>query len=164
MQSNHITRRAAFTLVELAVVVTIIAILAAIAIPHSRKTKDSALISTFEHDIRLFEQELDSFELIKHRYPPTQNVAGAFPVGMENRMSVAWKNPPPIGGTYRWVYTTEDDPKDRSGYIEVVGTLANPILIDAARLIEIDEDLDDGNPSTGHLRQHGLNIQYYVKH
>lgn len=82
---------------------------------------------------------------------------------MEDRMPDTWKLPSPIGGTYRWVYTTEDDPSERSAYIELRDTPTNPIVLSMARLKEIDDDMDDGNPGTGRIRLRGLNIRMYVR-
>jgi len=82
---------------------------------------------------------------------------------MADRMPDTWTLPSPIGGTYRWVYTTEEDPSERSAYIEIVYSSENPILISAERLQEIDEDVDDGNTATGQFVLNGLNIRYYIR-
>lgn len=148
---------------ELAVAVSIIGILAVLAIPAFQRTRDNTRIGALQHDLRLFEQELDTFELENRYYPPSESTPGAYPSGMENRMSSAWKLPTPIGGTYRWVYTTEEDPKERSAYINIVHSTTYPIKIDPERLSDIDKDLDDGDPSTGMLQINGQNLRYYVK-
>jgi prepilin-type N-terminal cleavage/methylation domain-containing protein len=96
--------RAAFTLVEIAVVATIIGILAAIAVPAFRRVKDRAIISTLENDLRIFSQEFIQYELNFGTYPQTQITPGLYPNGMEDRISKAWALPSVIGGTYRWVY------------------------------------------------------------
>ncbi len=152
-----------FTLVELAVVASIIGILAALALPAFQRSRDNARIGALEHDLRLYEQEFDTFELDNGYYPISVFTPGLFPAGMENRMSQAWKLPSPIGGAYRWVYTTEDAPADRSAYIDIVHSAQHPIAIDPGRLKDIDEDIDDGNPASGHLRLMGENLRYYIK-
>ena len=96
--------RAAYTLIEIAVVVTIIGILAAMAVPYFKRVKESSIISTLENDLRIFSQEFMQYELNFGTYPDTQSTPGAYPSGMEDRISNAWTLPSVIGGTYRWVY------------------------------------------------------------
>lgn len=162
-QTSFSKNRAGFSLVEIAIVVAIIGILAALAIPAFKKSKDSAKISAFENDLRVYEQDFETFELENKFFPPSQPVAGQFPVGLEDRIPETWTLPSPIGGTYRWVYTTEENPSERSAYIEILHSTEHPILISADRLKEIDHDLDDGNPATGNIRLSGLNIRYYIR-
>ena len=99
--------RAAFTLVEIAVVVTIIGILAALAVPHYKRVKESSIISTLENDLRIFSQEFMQYELNFGAYPDT-STSGTYPNGMADRISGAWTQPSVIGGTYRWVYASNN--------------------------------------------------------
>ena len=155
--------RAAFTLLEIAVTVTVIGILAALAVPYIMRAKDSAIISTLENDFRVFSQEFKDFELNFSSYPPSQSTPGLYPIGMEDRMSHTWTEPSVIGGTYRWVYSGSDESDGLYAYIEVTGNSINTLRIDSDRLSEIDTDLDDGNPSTGKVQLRGLSIRYYIE-
>ena len=156
-----LSKRVAFTIIEIAVVVTIIGILAALAIPAYKRGKDSAIIATLENDFRVFVQEFHTYELDFGTYPATQT-AEAFPIGMEDRMSHRWLEPSVIGGSYHWIYSG-DDADDRYAYIEVTRNSSDLLRINRGRLIEIDEDLDDGNLETGKLRLIDLNIRFYVE-
>lgn len=161
-QSSN-NQKAGFSLVEIAVVVAIIGILAALAIPAYQRSKDSSKIAALENDLRVFEQDFEKFELENKAFPPSQPVPGQFPIGLEDIIPEAWILPSPVGGTYRWVYTTEEKPSERSAYIEIINTVENPVRLSADRLKEIDDDIDDGNISTGHLRLSGLNLRLYVR-
>ena len=78
--------RAAYTLVEIAVVVTIIGILATLAVPYFKRVKESAIISTLENDLRIFSQEFIQYELNFGTYPDT-STPGTYPNGMADRIS-----------------------------------------------------------------------------
>jgi type II secretory pathway pseudopilin PulG len=149
--------------VEIAVVVAVIGVLVALAIPAYKRSQDSTKIAALENDFRIYAQEFETFELKHQRFPDSQPVAGEFPPDMEGTMPENWKLPSPIGGTYRWVYTQEDKLSERSAYIEILNSSAHPIRINPDRLREIDEDLDDGNTATGNLVLSGLNLRYYIR-
>jgi len=171
--------RAAFTLVEIAVVVTIIGILAALAVPHYKRVKESSIISTLENDLRIFSQEFMQYELNFGAYPDT-STSGTYPNGMADRISSAWTQPSVIGGTYRWVYASNNgngggngggNGKDKKGkgkdnsfaYIEITTNSTEPLRIDSTRLAEIDDDLDDGNTSSGNFQVSGMSLRYYLE-
>ncbi|HBR94560.1 MAG TPA: hypothetical protein DEA90_10390 [Opitutae bacterium] len=163
MNEPYTPAKQGFTLVELAISVSIVGILAAISIPAFQRSRDNTRIGALEHDLRLYEQEFDTFELDNGHYPNSVSAVGVYPEGMAERMSSAWKMPSPIGGTYRWVYTTESDPANRSAYINIVHSGQYPIAIDPGRLKDIDAHIDDGDPSSGSLQISGENLRYYIK-
>jgi len=171
--------RAAFTLVEIAVVVTIIGILAALAVPYFKRVRENAIISTLENDLRIFSQEFMQYELNFGAYPDT-STSGTYPNGMADRISSAWTQPSVIGGTYRWVYASNNgngggngggNGKDKKGkgkdnsfaYIEITTNSTEPLRIDSTRLAEIDDDLDDGNTSSGNFQVSGMSLRYYLE-
>ena len=156
-------------------VVTIIGILAALAVPHYKRVKESAIISTLENDLRIFSQEFMQYELNFGAYPDT-STPGTYPNGMADRISSAWTQPSVIGGTYRWVYASNNGNGNGGGnrqqrqwqqrqwqqgngnggnlfaYIEITTNSSEPLRIDSTRLAEIDDDLDDGNTRSGNFQ------------
>ena len=183
--------RAAYTLVEIAVVVTIIGILATLAVPYFKRVKESAIISTFENDLRIFSQEFMQYELNFGTYPDT-STPGTYPNGMADRISSTWIQSSVIGGTYRWVHASNNgnggngngngngnngNSNNGNGngngggggggnlyaYIEITTNSSEPLRIDSTRLSEIDGDLDDGNTGSGYFQVSGMSIRYYLE-
>jgi len=183
--------RAAYTLVEIAVVVTIIGILATLAVPYFKRVKESAIISTLENDLRIFSQEFMQYELNFGTYPDT-STPGTYPNGMADRISSTWIQSSVIGGTYRWVHASNNgnggngngngngnngNSNNGNGngngggggggnlyaYIEITTNSSEPLRIDSTRLSEIDGDLDDGNTGSGYFQVSGMSIRYYLE-
>ena len=71
---NHSLRgRKAFTLIELLIVVAIIAILAAIAVPNFLEAQTRAKVSKAHADIRSLATALESYRVDNNKYVPTPN-------------------------------------------------------------------------------------------
>ena len=71
------TVKQAFTLIELLIVVAIIGILAAIAIPNFQNARVRAMVSRTEADLRSLGTAFESYRLDNNMYPPTPS-AGQF--------------------------------------------------------------------------------------
>lgn len=71
------TAKRAFTLIELLIVVAIIGILAAIAIPNFQNARVRAMVSRTEADLRSLGTAFESYRLDNNIYPPTPG-AGQF--------------------------------------------------------------------------------------
>jgi len=69
-------RWSGFTLIELVVVVTIVGVLASIAIPSFQGMRERAQIVAAISDIAVLSQELTEFELINNRFPNSLAEAG----------------------------------------------------------------------------------------
>ncbi|MGB0257390.1 MAG: type II secretion system protein [Coraliomargarita sp.] len=150
-----------FTILELMVVVTIIGIIAAIAVPAFRKSTTRTIIGVQETDFNSYDRDFKTFELENQFLPPSQ-APGQIPIGMDGILGSAWQDPAPIGGTYTWFNSAGATPDDRIAYIRIRGTVANPIVITSQELTELDERIDDGNTSTGVLQISGTDIRYYI--
>jgi type II secretion system protein G len=66
--------RGAFTLIELLIVVAIIAILAAIAVPNFLEAQTRAKVSRVQNDLRTLATGLESYAVDHGRYPPRSTV------------------------------------------------------------------------------------------
>jgi type II secretion system protein G len=64
------TRPAAFTLIELLIVVAIIAILAAIAVPNFLEAQTRSKVSRTKADMRTVTTAVESYRVDRNRYPP----------------------------------------------------------------------------------------------
>jgi type II secretion system protein G len=64
------TRRSAFTLIELLIVVAIIAILAAIAVPNFLEAQVRAKVSRANNDMRALATALEVYHVDHNTYPP----------------------------------------------------------------------------------------------
>jgi prepilin-type N-terminal cleavage/methylation domain-containing protein len=71
-----------FTLIELLIVVAIIAILAAIAVPNFLEAQTRSKVSRARADIRSVATALESYQVDNNRYPPTPYVDLAFDGGV----------------------------------------------------------------------------------
>ncbi|HSH09079.1 MAG TPA: prepilin-type N-terminal cleavage/methylation domain-containing protein [Oceanipulchritudo sp.] len=152
-----------FTILELAIVVTIIGILAALAIPLFSHIVKKSRISTLANDLRSHGQAIQRYALEMGEFPESWDVVGEMIPGTEGFVSMTWRQTSPIGGRYTWVYTQGSIPSNWIGYIQIVETATNPFSIKLSDMEDLDEDIDDGDISSGYLQVAGNRIRYFVK-
>lgn len=75
-----------FTLIELLIVVAIIGILAAIAVPNFLNAQLRAKIARAESEQRSIELALETYHLDHNLYPPTNDMAGNWVIPISRRM------------------------------------------------------------------------------
>lgn len=159
-------RKDGFSLIELAVVVLIIAILAALAIPAFRHILKESRFSTLATDLRTHGDAFTTYALDSGDYPPSHETIGAYVPELnsgERALSPKWLEASPVGGRYTWIYTTEADPNERSAYIQITPTAEFPFAVSLADMADLDEKIDDGNTSTGYLQVAGGRLRYFLK-
>jgi prepilin-type N-terminal cleavage/methylation domain-containing protein len=109
---KEITVKKGFTLIELLIVVAIIAILAAIAVPNFLEAQVRAKVSRAKSDMRSIATAIESYVVDNNRTPPfiargaTANLAGSVaPNSLLNGPSVFYAGTPGVSSRYQWVTT-----------------------------------------------------------
>ncbi len=122
------------------VVVTLIGLLASIAIPSFQRIKLRAVSSNFVSDMRIMEEAFQGYAQEFGKFP-ADTAAGVVPTGMAGYIDAdRWASATALGGNYKWY--------DAGSYIGIM------IIAPTASLSElslIDEWIDDGNVGTGLL-------------
>ena len=129
-----------FTLVELMIVVVIVGILAAIAIPTIGRVRRNSQNSRFVNDLRAFSQAYETYAMKNGTWPPNAG-SGVVPTGMSGELRDAnWQAVTSVGGRWNWDY--------RTGGI-TAGISVSGVTATDAQMAEIDAKIDDGNLATG---------------
>ncbi len=133
-----------FTLVEIMVVVVLIGLLAALAIPAFQRVQRASQNARVANDFRVFAQ---SFEIYNAQYGawPADGSAGVVPAGMSGDFrTAAWEAPAAIGGSWNW--------NNNSGGVHAGISIVNFTATDA-QLQALDAKMDDGDLSAGTLQK-----------
>lgn len=139
-----VTPQRGFTLVEIMIVVVVIGLLAAMAIPAFQRVREKSEHTAVANDLRVFAAAFDQYMLEFGTRPDV--VMGTFPPEMVGRIKEAsWLKPLPGGGVYGFSHNT-------AGLTTV--SLHNTTW-SAARLAAFDAMIDDGVITTGKFRRHG---------
>jgi prepilin-type N-terminal cleavage/methylation domain-containing protein len=152
-----------FSLVELAVVVAIISLLAAVAVPISTRLIFRARSTAVQNDLRVFAAAFQTYANEHGDWPAGDGTAGAFPPGMQDVLSrTGWQARTPIGGRYTW----DPGSAQRGGHYRAAIVIASisddPVSDDIRQLEDLDRRMDDGDLSKGNLVLGFQNQPVYV--
>lgn len=132
-----------FTLVEIMLVVVIIGLLAALALPAFSKVKRNTENTRFMNDLRIFKDALMTC-VMETGDMDQGSSSGTVASALSEYVDVSkWEEGPQIGGQWDVEYA-------KSGVTLAIG-VHNP-AIPADQIAEMDERFDDGNVNTGTLR------------
>lgn len=147
-------RNSAFTLIEIMIVVSIIALLAAIAVPAFMRARQRAQNAKFINALRIASAAIEQYATEHNRYPADAN-RGVVPTGMANYLgkTTDWTSSTPIGGQWDWNFNVFG--------VTAAVCVVNPTA-SAEQLQEIDSEYDDGNLRTGRFRNTALGRYVYV--
>lgn len=125
------------------IVVVIIGLLAAIAIPAFSRVRESARHTAFINDLRIGRDAFEAYSLENGRWPP--DGIGAIPPEMASVLTPSrWSQPTPIGGNWDW---------DFQRYGVEAGLSVHRPTASPAEMAMIDARIDDGDLTTGVFRQ-----------
>jgi prepilin-type N-terminal cleavage/methylation domain-containing protein len=151
--------RRGFTLVEIMIVVVIIGLLAAMAIPAFQKVQDNSRISRFVSDLRTFAGGLETLMLEQGTLPgdpSTGSLSGGHTLLAEYINAATYAQETSLGG--RWDIDSSD-----MGVNCVVGVDFGgaPTAQQLAMLQAVDELVDDGDLTTGVFQGYDGNRRGY---
>lgn len=139
--------RRGFSLIELVIVVVIIGVLGAIAIPRLSRGSDGARINAFVAEINTFATAIDHYQ-IKTGNKLSDSVTGEFPDELADYLRQgSWEEPTPIGGYW------DVEVNGSGGVALAVGVHFMGVRNNADDALAVDEILDDGNLQTGVFQQ-----------
>jgi prepilin-type N-terminal cleavage/methylation domain-containing protein len=143
---------AGFSLVELAVVVLIIGILAAVSVPALMKNALNARSSAVLNDLRVYAGAFQAYAQEHGDWPPGGGAPGTFPPGMEGYLNQTnWSRISPIGGYYQFA-TQSPQAGGRYAAVIIISTVGtSAVSSDFNQLSDIDRKLDDGNLGAGNF-------------
>jgi type IV pilus assembly protein PilA len=152
---NHIGK-GGFTLIELMIVVVMIGILAAIAIPAFQKLTNRSQNTAFVNDLRIASEAIQRYSLEMGDWPP--DGGGALPTQLTGYLPPPdrWGLPTPVGGL--WALSRGATATDFRASLTVSGYIGG-----TARAAEIDKQIDDGDPATGFLQADGTKLTYVLE-
>jgi type IV pilus assembly protein PilA len=138
-------RRAGFTLVEIMVVLAVVGLLAAIAVPMFSKARASALNGRFIADLKAATGAFEIYAMENKNFPPDV-IQAVVPPAMVSYMParIRWTEPTPIGGSWDWDY-------NQFGGMTGVSVFRPSRTEDEMRAI--DAMIDDGDLATGVFRK-----------
>lgn len=126
------------------IVVVIIGLLAALAIPAFQRVRQASENTRIANDIRIFSQSFEIYNTQNGGWPPNAG-SGVIPAGMAGDFKAdVWQKVTAIGGRWNWDYGL--------GTI-VAGVSIAGFTCSDTQLLAIDTKIDDGNLTTGYFQK-----------
>jgi len=151
--------RVGFTIVELMIVVTVIGLLAVLAVPALVNARREAQDAAFLNDVRIIEQSLEQHALENGTYPGDAPVATE-PDGLGGyiKSSFSWSAKTHIGGYWDWDRATNAGGKVYGLYEAGLSIIAPGRT--TRQMAHLDGRLDDGDLETGRFQSHSAGYVY----
>ena len=144
-KSCYSSRRAGFTVLEIMVVVLILGIILAVAVPHFQKATLATRQARLANDFRQLHGAFELFEL-ENGYWPMDVATARLPAEMVGYLDAqVFADPSPLGGLFDY-----EGPEASLGIeagLSLVGTNLDPGV-----MARVDEMFDDGDLANGRFR------------
>jgi type II secretory pathway pseudopilin PulG len=148
------SRRSAFTLVELMIIVAIMADIMVIALPAFLRARNQAQNARFITDLRTAAAAFEMYAAENNKYP-AGTAAGVVPSGMTQYLGgFPWSSGNAISTSWTWA------PSYQSCTATIRLTSAS--ALDDLRMQDIDQRMDNGILATGAFRKADVSNYYYI--
>ena len=150
--------RNAFSLIELVIVLVVIGVIGAIAIPRMTRGSNQAAKHAFIRDLKVFVRAAELYKIETGSVLPA-GITGSLPnrACAEYLVESPWTSGTPIGG--QWDVET----RDTGGVNHAIGVHFSKSPRQSDEYMKaIDADLDDGDPDTGRFRRLASGRYYWV--
>ena len=142
-----------FTILELSIVVAIISVVLAFAIPLARQLLLGARIAAVENDLRIFAAAFSAYAQERGDWPPADGSPGVVPSAMAGFLNEAsWSKPTPFGGRYAWDPNSRHQGSRHRAVLVLASIPESSVTTDRHQLLALDAEVDDGNLATGQLQ------------
>ncbi len=175
--SHQTSRSAAFTLVEIMIVVGIVGLLSMIAIPSFLKARETVQITRFVKDVKYVADGVELYNFETGEYPDGA-AAGVQPSGADDYIGkLDWAGGTTLGGTWDWDAGGAAPPPPfpppplelpdgtgDSGGGPVFQAALSVVNAGSKQTVfrQVDETLDDGQLWSGNFRQTGPSTYTYI--
>jgi type II secretory pathway pseudopilin PulG len=151
----------AFTLVEIAVVVTLLGLLVAMALPAYRHVTIGSKAAAVTNDVRVFATAFQTYSTQKGGWPPSA-ATGVIPPEIADAMSSSFARPTPIGGHYEWDFNSSANGFHITAAICIVSSSGTPMSDDMELLEKVDQLYDDGDLTKGNVQLGATNNLVFI--
>jgi prepilin-type N-terminal cleavage/methylation domain-containing protein len=136
-----------FTLVEIIIVIGLLGLLLAVAVPGFRKIREQGNISETVNTLRVLKTAFEDYATIHRGYPPDA-LHAHLPSGIEDFLPdhFEWDAETPVGGYWDWEGHT-------AGFAFSFGISIKGSSASLSVFRNIDKRIDDGNLATGSFKQ-----------
>jgi len=139
-------------LLELAVVVFIISVIVALAVPGLKKLQLDARSTVVANDLRVFGTALQTYVHERGEWPAGNTEPGVVPTGMEGYLrETNWTRSTPIGGRYTWSPNSLQQGVRYRAVIVLSSVGTDTVTTDKNQLLDLDRKLDDGSLDSGNF-------------
>ena len=151
------SKRSAFTLIELMIIVALISNVLLVALPAFIRSRNMAQNTRYISDLRTIAGAFEMYAAENNKYPATASV-GVVPAGMDVYLkNIPYTSRNAIGGQWYWTYNSAASPA------AVVGSRSS-FTLDDVRMADIDTRIDNGILATGTWRKPDTtNVIYIVE-
>jgi prepilin-type N-terminal cleavage/methylation domain-containing protein len=133
------SKRRAFTLVEIMIVTVIVGVLAALALPSFNRVRVRAITQRYLNDVRVVRDAAERHAMETGAFPP--NGIGGLHTALQGYVPAKmFTEVTPLGGAWDWDY-------QQNGFTAAVSVYQ--FTASDAQLLDIDRAIDDGVLTTG---------------